>query len=188
MNLTGFAITRNRITFMILLIVVVLGLLSYNDLPRDSMPPFTVRVATVVTNFSGASPERMESLISDPIEKVAQEIPEVKYISSTSRTGLSVVSVSLTDDVPARDLQAIWDQLRRKIEGIQNQLPDGIIGPTVKDEDIGVVYGIFVGLEADGFTYAEQEEYAEDLRDALIALDDASKVEIGGIIEERIFY
>ncbi|MEL6675735.1 MAG: efflux RND transporter permease subunit [Bacteroidota bacterium] len=187
MNLTHFALKRNRVTYMALLVVIAFGLLSYQGLPRDSMPPFTLRIATIVTNFSGASPERMEALISDPIEKVAQEIPEAKYISSTSRTGLSVVSVSLNDDVPAKDLQAIWDRIRRKVEALKPSLPEGIQGPDVKDDDIGVVYGIFVGLTADGFSYREQETYAETLRDQLIALDDASKVEIGGIIEERVF-
>lgn len=172
---------------MVIVIVIVMGLGYYGDLARDSMPSSTVRTVSIVTNFSGASPERMELLISKPIEEVAQEIPQVKYISSTSRTGLSVVNVSLTNDVPAKDLQAIWDRLRRKIEGIEGQLPSGIKGPTVKDESVGEVFGIFVGLQSDGFSYAEMERYAEDLRDRLIALRDASKVEIGGIIEERIY-
>ncbi|MEN7546343.1 efflux RND transporter permease subunit [Rapidithrix thailandica] len=187
MNLTALALKFNRVTYTLLLMSITLGIVSYRNLPRDSMPPYTVRVASVVTNFPGASPERVELLITDKIEKVAQEIPEVETISSTSRTGLSVVNVELKDEVPAVKLQAIWDRLRRKIELIQADLPEGIYGPIVKDEDIGVVYGIIVGLKSDGFEYKELKEYAEDLRDELIRLEDAAKVEIGGIIEERIF-
>lgn len=187
MNLTQIAISNNRVTYVLLLIVLVLGVLGYNGLPRNSMPPFTIRVATIVTNFPGAGPERVELLITDKIEKVVQEIPEVDFISSTSRTGLSVISVSLKEEVPEKDLQPIWDRLRRKIDGIKGGLPSGIQGPNVQDEDIGVVYGIIIGLTADGFDYREQKDYAEDLRDKLIRLDDAAKVEIGGIIAERIF-
>lgn len=172
---------------MLLLMVFVIGLAGYNSLPRDSMPPFTIRVATIVTNFPGASPDRVESLITDKVEEVAQEIAEVDFISSESRTGLSIVSVSLKDDVAPDNLQAIWDRLRRKINGIKNDLPSGIKGPNLNDDDVGVVYGIIVGLESDGFSYAELKEYAEELRDALIKLQDAAKVEIGGIIEEQIF-
>jgi len=188
MNLTAFAIKNNRVTYVLLIIIVALGLNSYKNLPRDSMPPFTVRMASVVTYFPGASPDRVESLITDKIEKVAQEIPEVDYISSESRTGLSVVNVALKENVPARDLQPIWDRLRRKIETIENQLPSGIShGPELKDEDVGVVYGISVGLVNDGFELYELEDYAEDLKDRLIKLDDASRVELGGVIDQRIF-
>ncbi len=187
MNLTKLAIQNNRVTYILLLLIVVLGILGYTSLSRDSMPPYTVRVATVVTNFPGAGPERVETLISDKIEKVAQEIPEVDFIKSESRTGLSVVTVALKEDVDASDLQPIWDRLRRKIEGIQNDLPSGIYGPNVKDEDVGTVYGIILGIEADGFSNAETKNYADDLRNQIIALDDAAKVEIGGDIAERIY-
>ncbi len=187
MNITGTALKNNRVTYTLLIVIILLGLTSYGDLARDSMPPFTIRVASVVTSFPGASPERVETLITDKIEKVAQEIPEVDFISSESRTGLSVISVNLKENTKKEELQPVWDKLRRKIDNIKDQLPAGINGPTVKDDDIGVVYGISLGLKNDGFSYAELKDYADDLRDILIKLDDASKVEIGGIIEERVF-
>ena len=69
----------------------------------------------MVTNFPGASPERVEELITDKIEKVAQELPETeKTVTSESRTGLSVVYVELTPDIKKEDLQPVWDRLRRK--------------------------------------------------------------------------
>lgn len=187
MNFTKLAINNNRVTYIFLILVIIMGMMGYNSLSRDSMPPYTVRIATVVTNFPGAGPERVESLISDKIEKVIQEIPEVDYISSQSRTGLSVVTVKLKDNVSENKLQPVWDRIRRKIDGIKKDLPSGISGPNVKDEDKGVVYGIIVGLASDGFDYAETKDYAEDLRDQLITLEDAAKVELGGITEERIF-
>jgi multidrug efflux pump subunit AcrB len=187
MNLTGFSLKYNRITLIALVVVVIMGLLEYSKLSRDSMPPFTVRVATIITNFPGASPERVENLISDRVEKVLQEIPEIKTISSTSRTGVSIVKIVIRDDVPANKLQSLWDLTRRKLENIKKDLPDGIYGPNLNDENIGVVYGIFVGLESDGFDYSELKPYADKLRNDLIALDDAAKVIIGGTVEERIY-
>lgn len=187
MNLTGLALKYNRITILALLVVLILGLAEYKNLSRDSMPPFTVRTARIITQFPGASPERVESLISEKLEKAVQEIPEVKTITSQSRTGLSSLAVTVEDDVPPEDLQSIWDLTRRKIDQIRNDLPDGIYGPNVDDEDVGVVYGIFVGLESDGFDYNELKDYADELRDELIALDDAAKVIIGGAVDERIY-
>lgn len=172
---------------MAFLVVIALGISAYFALPQDSMPAFTIRNASIVTNYVGASPERMEQLITIPIEEVVQEIPEIKTITSTSRTGLSVVTVALYDYVQAEELQPIWDRMRRKIEAIEMNLPDDIIGPDVQDDDIGVTYGIFVGLTNDGFAYNELEEYADFIRAEIIKLSDAAKVEIGGIIDQRIY-
>ena len=185
MNLTQFSIEKNRITFTLLIVVVFMGLVMYPNLPRDSMPPYTVRVANVVSQFPGASPERVEQLVTDKIEKVAQELPELKEVTSTSRSGLSVVSVELIDEVPPEKLQAVWDRLRRKLDNLEG-LPAGV-EPSLEDDGIGDVYGIVVGLESDGFSYAEMKEYADDIRDDFIKLEDAAKVEIGGEQEERIF-
>jgi multidrug efflux pump subunit AcrB len=185
MNLTQFSINKNRITFTILGTIMLLGITLYQSLPRDSMPPYTVRVATVVSFFPGASPERVELLVTDKIEKVAQELPELKEVTSTSRTELSVVSVTLKDEVAPGDMQAVWDRLRRKLSAIEG-LPQGVT-PDLKDDGVGEVYGIVVGMTSDGFSYAQMKEYIDDIKDDLIKLPDAAKVEVGGEQDERIF-
>ncbi len=185
MNLTQFSIEKNRITFTILGTIMLLGIVLYQSLPRDSMPPYTVRVASVVSFFPGASPERVELLVTDKIEKVVQELPELKEVGSTSRTELSVVQVTLKDEVAPEDMQAVWDRLRRKLASIQG-LPNGV-KPDLKDDGVGDVYGIVVGLTSDGYSYAEMKSYADDIKDALIKLPDAAKVELGGVQDERVF-
>ncbi len=185
MNIAQLAIDKNRITLLVLFSIIMMGMAIYSTLSRDSMPPFTIRVASVVSSFPGASPERVEQLVTDKIEKAAQELPELKEVSSTSRTGLSVVSVSLKDEVDANKLQAVWDRLRRKLENIEG-LPEGV-NPDLNDDGIGDVYGIVVGLTSDGFSYAEMKEYADDIRDDLIKIPEAAKVELGGLQEERVF-
>ena len=132
-------------------------------------------------------PNGSSKLITKRIEELAQELPELDAVTSESRTGMSIVTVSLTPDVKASKLQPVWDRLRRKIEAIQKELPDGSRPPEVNDDGIGVVYGIMLGLEGDGFSNAELVKYAEDIRDDLVKLDDASEVEIKGIQEEQIF-
>lgn len=187
MNLTGLVFKNNRVTILSLFIILVLGLVEYQNLSRDSMPPFTVRTASITTQFPGATPERVEALVTDKVEKVLQEIPEVETIVSTNRTGLSAIKIKLRDDVDETKIQDLWDLSRRKMESIQNDLPEGIYGPNLDDEDIGQVYGIFVGIEADNFEYSEIKDHAEKLRNKLITLDDAAKVVIGGETEEQIY-
>ena len=185
MNLTSLAITKSRITVTLLAMVVIMGVSLYNTLPRDSMPPYTVRTATIVSDFPGASPERVELLVTKNIEEKVQEIPEVKEISSQSRTGLSVVTVTLKDDVEKEHLQKIWDRLRRKIEDLDS-LPSEVSW-NLKDDDVGVVYGIMLGLLSTDYSYAKLNDYAETIRDGLIKLPNAAKVELGGVQEEQVF-
>lgn len=149
------------------------------------MPPMTIRIASVVSVFPGAAPERVEELVTDKVEKAAQQLSELKELTSTSRTGLSVVMVELKDDVSDQDLQNVWDRLRRKLNQIEN-MPDGVV-PVVDDESIGDVYGIVLGLTSDGYSYAEMKDYIDDIRDDLVKLDNAAEVEIGGDQDERVF-
>lgn len=185
MNLTQFSIEKNRITFTILGTIILMGLVLYFSLPRDSMPPYTVRVATIVTQFPGASPERVEQLVTDKVEKKVQELPELKEVTSTSRSGLSVVMVTLKDEVGPEKLQAVWDRLRRKLDALKG-LPQNV-APYLDDDGIGDVYGIAVGLISDGISYADMKEFADDIKDDLIKLEEAAKVELGGEQDERVF-
>ena len=186
MNLTAIAIKNNRVTYLLLGIIIILGVTGYTSLPRDSMPPFTIRNASIVTAFPGASPERIELLITDPIEKVVQEIPEVDYIDSESRTGISIVKVALKESVKEVEMQPIWDRLRRKIDVVA--MPSGVTkGPDLNDDGIGDTYGIAVGLQNDGYEHKELEKYADKLRNELIKLKGAAKVELSGVVDRRIF-
>ncbi|MEL6649434.1 MAG: efflux RND transporter permease subunit, partial [Bacteroidota bacterium] len=186
MNLTQLSLNNNRVTFTLLAVLILLGLSTYNGLERNDMPPFTVRVAQIVTVFPGAGPERVESLLTSPIEQVVQEIPEMDFMTSESRTGVSIVRVTLKQDVPAEALQPVWDRLRRKMEALRPDLPDNIIDPDIKDDGIGVVYGIMIGLEGDGFSYVELESYADVIKDNLIRLKNASRVKIMGTQEPQV--
>ncbi|MFV0531624.1 MAG: efflux RND transporter permease subunit [Flavobacteriales bacterium] len=191
MNLTEFAINKSRVAIALFVVIGIMGMTMYKGLPQDSMPPYTVRVATVVAQFSGAGPQRVESLVTEKIEEKVQEIAELDELNSQSRTGLSVVTITLKDEVPPDKLQSIWDRIRRKLDEIK--FPSGV-QYQLKDDDVGVVYGIMLGLTSDNnsvgemdYSYAYMKDLADDLRDEFIALEDAAKVEIGGDQTEEIF-
>ena len=187
MSFTKTALNNTRVTMMILIVIMVLGLVSYGNLSRDSMPPYTIRICTVVTQFPGASPERVEQLITKKIEEVVQELPELDDVTSESRTGLSVVTVSLKADVSKDQLQPVWDRLRRKVQQIEDDLPEGSRKHNINDDGFGTVYGIMVGIRGDGYNNVELNKYAERIRDDLVKLDDASEVEIKGELPEQIY-
>ena len=184
MSLTSLAIEKNRITLVALLVILVAGLSAFLSLPRAEDPGFIIRVAQVVTYFPGASPERVEQLVTDKLEKLVQEMPEIDFISSHSKTGVSILIVSILERYT--DMRPIWDKLRRKIDDARGELPEDVRGPFVNDE-FGDVFGTIVTVTGDGFSYAELEDVAEDVRDEMLLIPEVAKVEIFGAQEERVF-
>ncbi len=184
MSLTRTAIDKNRITAVALVVMLLAGVQAYTGLPRAEDPGFIIRTATVVTHFPGASPERVEQLVTDRLEKAIQEMPELDFIGSQSKTGVSILSVNVLESYT--DMRPIWDSLRRKVERVASDLPAGIIGPTVNDE-FGDVFGTLVALTGDGYTYAELKDISDEVRDELLLLGQVAKVEIHGAQDERIF-
>ncbi len=183
-DLTRIAIDRDRVTAVALLVIFITGISAFQAMPRNEDPGFIIRTALVQTFFPGASPERVELLVTDKLEKVIQEIPELESVASTSKTGTSVIYVNVKESYV--DMRPIWDKLRRKIDGAVGDLPDGVSGPFVNDE-FGDVFGTLITLTGDGFDYRELKSIADDVRNELLLLDEIAKVDIFGAQEERIF-
>ncbi|MEM8941902.1 MAG: efflux RND transporter permease subunit [Pseudomonadota bacterium] len=184
MNLTQWAFDNNRVTLIAVLLLTAAGLSSYFSLPKAQDPGFTIRVATVTTFFPGASPVRVEQLITNTLEEKIQEMPELDELSSESRNGISVITVEFQDSYD--EMQPIFDDLRRKVEDVTPELPSGSSVPVVNDE-YGDVYGHLYHLYGADFSPAELSDYADLVRDELLKDPDVAKVDIYGELEETIY-
>ncbi len=186
MDIAKAAITYNRVTAVVIFITLLGGYLAYVGASRAEDPGFPIRTAMVQTIFPGASPERIEHLVTDRLEKAIQEMPELDNVTSISKTGVSTIFVNLKESYKKRQLRAIWDSLRRKVDSVRSQLPPEVIGPIVNDE-FGDVFGIVIGLTGDGFDPKELKDVADEVRDQMLRLPDAAKVEIYGAHDQRVF-
>ncbi len=186
MNITRVAIEKNRITAVALIFVFLAGISTFGIMPRAEDPGFIIRWALITTDFPGASPERVEMLVTDKLEKAIREMPEIDFLYSESKTGVSIIIVMIQERYT--EMRPIWDNLRRKVERTKNrgELPAEVIGPRVNDE-FGDVFGTIVTLTGEGYSYAELKEIADDVRNELLVIDEVAKVEIHGAQEERIF-
>ncbi len=184
MNLTAAAIRNNRVTLTIVSLLLIAGSLAFQSLPKAQDPGFTVRTAVITTRFPGASPERVEQLVTDKIEKKIQEMPEIDSIISESRTGISIINANFKESYKV--MRPIFDDMRRKVETVTPDLPQGAMIPEVNDE-FGDVFGSVYTLEGDGFSYAELKTVADEIRDQLLKESDIAKVSIHGEQQEVIF-
>lgn len=184
MNLTQFSLQNNRTAYVLLGVLLLAGFMAFQSMPRAYDPGFTIRAAQVITYLPGASSERIEQLVTDKIEEVIQEMPELDFVKSESRTGVSIVIVNIKESYT--NMRPIWDSLRRKVDGVIPDLPEGVVGPYVNDE-FGDVFGMVLTITGEGFSYAELEKIAKDSRREYLRLSDAAKVDIFGVQEQRIF-
>ena len=184
MNLTAFALAKKQFTLLMIMAVILAGIFSYGVIPQAQDPGFPIRVAQVVTNFPGASPQRVEELVTDLLEKAIQEMPELDSVVSQSKTGTSIITVNIKDSYT--ELRPVWDSLRRKIDSVQKLLPDGA-QPSVVNDEYGDVFGIVITITGDGYDYAEIKEVADDVRDEFLRLPLVSKVDFYGVQNEQVF-
>ncbi|MFT6373361.1 MAG: multidrug efflux pump subunit AcrB, partial [Gammaproteobacteria bacterium] len=183
MTITALSLKNSRITIVIIAVLTLLGIQAFNTIPEAYDPGFTIRAAQVITTFPGASPKRVEDLVTDPLEKVVLELPELNFVKSQSKNGVSIIIVSIKEEYS--QLQPIWDKLRRKMDRAGRSLPEGVGTPMVNDE-FGDVFGIVLAISGEGYSYRELKQTAEDLRSGMFLLEDVAKVELHGVQEEQI--
>ena len=150
MKLTEIAIKENRLTLTLVFFIVLGGLIALFHLPRSEDPKIPFRFALITTVYPGASAERMENLVTRKIEEAVKEVYEVDFVNSLSRNNASGILIKLKDDY--KDLQPIWNRLRRKVDRVAQDLPDGVQGPFFNDE-YGEVFGIMVTIASDSLDY-----------------------------------
>ncbi len=185
MNIPAYAVEHRAVIVFSTVLLVLAGLWAYAQLGQLEDPEFTIKSAVVTTPYPGASPIEVEELVSDVLEKAIQELEGVDFIQSTSKAGISIIQVDMLESYRAPQLPQIWDKLRDKVGDAQSLLPPEALPSTVHD-DFGDVYGIFLALTGDGYTYAELKDHADMLQRELLLVDDVAKVELWGLQQECI--
>lgn len=123
-----------RMVALAFALILVAGLAAIGSLPRMEDPQMTNRHALVITAFPGASAERIETLVSEPLEDVIRRIPEVIHVTSHSSSGVSIVVVQLKDEIYGDENVVLWAEIRDKIEQSRHLLPAGASAPVVDTE------------------------------------------------------
>ncbi len=184
-NLSRWALEHIPLTRYLMAVLLIGGMLSYANLGQDEDPPFTFRNMVIQARWPGATALQMAEQVTDKLEKKLQETPYIDEISSYSKPGETVIILKLRESAPPKDTAAAWYQVRKKIGDIRASLPAGVQGPAFNDE-FGDTFGSIFALSGDGFTYAQMKDYADFVRQQLLAVPSVSKVELFGVQDEKI--
>jgi multidrug efflux pump subunit AcrB len=182
--LTRFGLDRLRFTVMVMIGLFAAGIGLYPNFPKREDPVVVIRTAVVSALFPGMAPERMENLVAVPIERKVRELAEVKDIRTLVTEGSLIIYVDLKDEI--RGVDATWQRLRDKMNDVKVELPDNTVGPFV-NSDFGDVAIASIAITAEGFSYREMKDVAEDFRKKLYRLKGVAKVELLGVQDERIW-
>ncbi len=179
MKLVKYFLQKKSVTILLLVLVLAGGLLAYVKMGKLEDAPFTIKQALVLTPYPGASRSDVQSQGTDILEDSILALCELYYLKTENRAGLSKITVYVKKETRADEMQQLWDKLRRKVNDVQNKLPEGA-GPSVVNDDFGDVLGVFYGLTGSGHSYRELENQAKLIKNEILKVKDVAKVEIYG--------
>ncbi|KFX69920.1 multidrug transporter AcrB [Pseudomonas taeanensis MS-3] len=185
-NLSAWALNNRQIVLYIMLLLGIVGAISYTKLGQSEDPPFTFKAMVVRTNWPGASAEEVSRQVTERIEKKVMETGDYDKIISFSRPGESQVTFVARDSMHSVDIPELFYQVRKKIGDIRHTLPQDIQGPFFNDE-FGTTFGNIYALTGEGFDYAVLKDYADRIQLQLQRVKDVGKVDLLGLQDEKIW-
>ncbi|GLG84402.1 efflux RND transporter permease subunit [Acinetobacter calcoaceticus] len=185
-NLSEWALNNKGIVLYFMLLLGIIGAISYSKLSQSEDPPFTFKVMVVQTYWPGATAKEVSTLVTDRIEKELMTTGQYDKIMAYSRPGESLVTFVAKDSLTSDKIPDVWYNVRKKVNDIRHELPNGVQGPFFNDE-FGDTYGNIYVLTGKDFDYALLKEYADRLQLQLQRVKDVSKVELIGLQDQKIW-
>lgn len=178
-----YIIKKRKITLLFFIMVVITGILSFFQLPKQESPDIVVNIATVTTFFPGASPEKVEQTVTKKLEERINQLQGLKYISSSSSLGVSFIIVETKSGI---DPKQKWDELRKKVKDAEADLPEDAKQPIIND-DLNHTFVQTFAITAN--TREEVNSLRDTLKfwkDQLRTIPNVADVTIEGLPKEEI--
>ena len=185
-NLSEWALKNKGLVLYFMILLGIVGLVSYSKLAQSEDPPFTFKVMVVQTYWPGATAEEVSLQVTDKIEKELMSTGMYDKIMAYSRPGESMVMFMAKDSLKSSQIPDVWYQVRKKVGDIKSQLPSGVQGPFFNDE-FGDTFGNIYVLTGKDYDYATLKEYTDRLQLRLQRVKDVSKVNLVGLQDQKIW-
>ncbi len=183
MNIFDFAVKRPVAVTMIVLIVVILGAVSFGELGMDLFPKMELPMLLVQTSYTGVSPQEIEEQITRPLEAAVGTVSGVQSMTSYSTRGSSMV---LVEFAWGSDLNYVTNQLRDRLDLYGAALPSDASKPMIIKMDPDSMPIIQIGVSGDT-TLEELTDYVEDkLRPRLERVEGVASVDASGTVTEEV--
>ncbi|MEI7490090.1 MAG: efflux RND transporter permease subunit [Bacteroidota bacterium] len=180
---TSWAIDNKSSIYVLTIIITMLGILSYINIPKEQFPEIVIPTIIVNTVYPGTSPEDMENLVTRPIEKECKSIQNVKKITSNSIQDFSSIVVEFTTNIPVSEAkQRVRDAVDKSKSKLPNNLPND---PDIAEVDISEIPIMNINLSGD-YDLQRLKKYAKDAQDKIETLSEITRVDIVGALDREI--
>ena len=183
-NLSAWAVAHRSLTGFLIALLFIAGLFAYRGLGRGEDPSFTLKLMVVTAAWPGATATETQQLLAERIERKLQDTPYLDHLDTYSRPGFVATMVSFRDDTPPAQVPTLFYQVRKRLDDLKPDLPAGVLGPFANDEFTDVYGAVFALTGADNATLVRA---AEGIRDRLLKVQGAEKVNILGEIPRSLF-
>lgn len=180
---TSWAIDNKTSIYVLTAFITLLGLYSYQTIPKEQFPEIVIPTILVNTVYPGTSPEDIENLVTRPIEKQLKGVTGVKKITSNSLQDFSSIAIEFNTDVPVPEAkQRVKDAVDKSMSDLPNNLLDD---PQVMDIDFSEIPIMYIQI-AGNYDLVQLKKYAEIAQDHIEALNEITRVDIVGALEREI--
>ncbi|MFI0395787.1 efflux RND transporter permease subunit [Paracoccus jiaweipingae] len=185
-NLSDWSLRHRSFVWFLLIVSMIAGFISYNNLGREEDPNFTIKVMVIGAALPGATVEETLDQVTTRIEKKLEELDELKYTRSVVMPGRSITYVELLPTIRGPQVPEIWKRVRFMMNDIRPEFPQEFAGFQFND-NFGDVFGNIYAFTADGFTHRELRDRVEAIRKQVQALPAAGKTGLIGERKEEIY-
>ncbi|MFO7806972.1 MAG: efflux RND transporter permease subunit [Candidatus Moraniibacteriota bacterium] len=172
-----FLIRRNKLTYLIIFFLIIFGISTIRNLPRELQPEVEIPIAVVSTAYPGASPVDVEEQITKEIENQVSDLEGLKNLDSTSSLGFSSVVVEFGAD---QDIKESIDNLESEVGKVKNDLPDDASDPQVMEISLEDQAIFTAAISGDNYDPVQLKEFAEDIKKDLASISQVSEVKVVG--------
>ncbi|MFD0764885.1 efflux RND transporter permease subunit [Mucilaginibacter lutimaris] len=181
---SSWAIDNKTAIYVLMFLITALGLISYNNLPKENFPDIQVPKIFITTQFLGQSPQNVENLVTRQLEKKLKSLKGLKKVTSNSVQNVSIITAEFNANVKVKDakidVQDAVDKARQDLPQNDNNFKE----PTVSDINVADLPILYINLSGD-YDLKKLKEYADLLKDEIEGFKEISKVdEIGALTPE----
>ncbi len=187
MNIGEYSVKNPVVSWLLVIVFLAGGYSGFTKMGKLEDPEFTIKDVKIITYYPGATAQQVRDEVTYHIEEALQLLPQLKWIKmSISRPGMSDIAVTFKDQYNKEDFPNIYDEVRRKIADMMHKLPPGAQAPIIVDS-YADVYGVYVALSGDGYSYRDLKDAADFLKTELVLVEGVRKVVIGGTQTEVVY-
>jgi multidrug efflux pump len=182
MKIWSIAVDNKAAVYILMVLIVMFGWSSYNELPREAAPDVKIPLIIVATPYIGVSPVDIEGLITQPLEKELKGLKDVKHITSVSKEGLSTIQVEFNTGI---DIDEGLRRVRDKVNSARSQLPNDILDPVINEINISEFPIMYINVSGQ-VGLARLKKIANDLGDDIEAIPGVIAADITGGLEPEV--